>query len=33
MNTPCRLFVFAALCGVSLTASAAVSAWLDPTQV
>ncbi|MBD3811299.1 MAG: protein BatD [Betaproteobacteria bacterium] len=33
MNTPCRLFVFATLCSVSLTASAAVSAWLDPTQV
>jgi len=33
MNTPCRLFVFATLCSVSLTASAAVSAWLDQTQV
>jgi hypothetical protein len=32
MNTPCRLFVFAALSTLSLTASAAVSAWLDPTQ-
>lgn len=32
MNTPCRLFVFAALGTLSLTASAAVSAWLDPTQ-
>lgn len=32
MNTPCRLFVFAVLSTLSLTASAAVSAWLDPTQ-
>ena len=33
MNTPCRLFVFAALCSLSLTASAAVSARLDQTRV
>ena len=32
MNTPCRLFVFAVFSTLSLTAAAAVSAWLDPTQ-
>jgi hypothetical protein len=33
MNMPCRLFVFATFCSASLTASAAVSAWVDQTQV
>ena len=33
MNTPCRLLVFATLWSLSLTASAAVSAWLDRNQV
>jgi len=32
-NTPCRLLVFVGLWSLSLTASAAVSARLDPTQV
>ena len=32
-NTPCRLFVLVALLSLSLSASAAVSARLDPTQV
>lgn len=32
MNTPCRLFVFAALWSLSLNVSAVVSAWLNPPQ-